>query len=132
MLSPRNSKLRYLQVRTANAYWLLRQGKFRQFLVHLKSEVDIQWENVRSRINDYAEAGAQSRLSFDSQAGARIAPVELPELDSEYIDRRKIQPPSYRPTNLKHAASGTMQADAEVVKDELRRILSSFNVRERG
>jgi hypothetical protein len=132
MLSPKNRKLRYLQVRTTNAYWLLRQGRFRQFLIHLKSEVDIQLESVRSRINNYAEAGVQSRLGSDSRGTVQSAPVPVPDLDSEYIDRRKVQPPSYRPTIFKHAAAVNMQADAGVVRDELRTILSSFNVRERG
>ena len=132
MLSPRNRKLRYFQVRATNAYWLLRQGRFRQFLVHLKSEVDIQLDIVRNRVNSYAEAGVQSRLGSDSQGSVQNAPVAVPDLDSEYIDRRKIQPPSYRPTIFKLAAPVSMRADASVVRDELRTILSSFNVRERG
>jgi hypothetical protein len=132
MLSPRNRKLRYLQVRATNAYWLLRQGRFRQFLIHLKSEVDIQLEIVRGRVNNYAEAGVQARLSSDSQAGAQGAANAVPDLDSEYIDRRKIRPPSYKPTIFKHGAAVSMQADAGVVREELRSILSTFNVRERG
>ena len=80
MLSPRNRKLRYFQVRATNAYWLLRQGRFRQFLVHLKSEVDIQLDIVRNRVNSYAEAGVQSRLGSDSQGGVQNAPVAVPDL----------------------------------------------------
>ena len=131
MLSPRNRKLRYLRDRSANAYLLLRQGNFRQFLVHLKSEVDIQFESVRSRINDYAEVSVQSRLGFDSQEAATGSRIKVADLDSEYIDRRKVQPPSYRPTNLKRVAPVNMKADTEAVKSELRAILSSFNVRKR-
>lgn len=132
MLSPGNRKLRYLKDRSVNAYWLLRQGNIRQFLVHLRSEVDLQLQTARNRINSYAEGGVQSQLGYDSREVGAGAAANLPELDSEYIDRRKLRSPSYRPTTFKQVAPVVMQADAEVVKSELRAITSSFNVRERG
>lgn len=60
------------------------------------------------------------------------APEDLPGFNSQYIDRRKIRPPSYRPTKLKRADTVPMQANPEAVKGELGRILSCSNVRERG
>jgi hypothetical protein len=133
MLSPRNRRLRYLKERSTNAYWLLRQGKFRIFLEMLKMEADLQFSNLRDQVNNYAEGGVQSRLGFDSLVGKKDgASADLPILDSEYIDRRKLRPPSYRPTNLKRADAVAMRANPEAVRGELSRILSSFNVRERG
>lgn len=132
MLSNRNKKLRYLKDRSVNAYWLLRQGNLRQFLIHLRSEMDVQFEFVRDKINDFADAGIQSRLGFDSQNVVAGSVDQVKDLDSEYIDRRKVQPPSYRPTNLKLVAPVELRADSETVKGELRAILSSFTVKERG
>ena len=132
MASSGNKKLRYLKDRSINAYWLLRQGNLRQFLVHLRSEVEFQFGHMRNRINEYAEVGVQSRLSFDSREVAAGTSVQLPDLDSEFIDKRKIQPSSYRPTKFKLVDPINMQADAEVVKSELQAIISSLNVRERG
>ncbi len=129
---PKRRRLRYVKDRAANAYWLLKQGDFKQFLQRLTSEVEFQWENVRTRINNYAEVRSQGQLAFDPPQDAQKAPANVPDLDSEYIDRRKEQPPSYRPTNLKRVPTVVMKADAEEIKGELRAILSSFNVRERG
>tara|TARA_R110002073_G_scaffold305458_1_gene474515 strand:+ start:151 stop:546 length:396 start_codon:yes stop_codon:yes gene_type:complete len=129
---PKNRKMRYVKDRASNAYWLLKQGDFKQFLQRLTSEVEFQLNTVRNRINTYAEVRSQGHIGFDPQGDAPSAPVDLPDLDSEYIDRRKLQPPSYRPTQFKRVETVTMKADAEEVKGELRAILSSFNVRERG
>ena len=131
-MSSKNRKIRYVKDRASNAYWLLKQGDFKQFLQRLSSEVEFQLNNVRNRINTYAEVRSQGQISFDPQSGAPSAPVDVPDLDSEYIDRRKLEPPSYRPTQFKRVETVTMTADSEEVKNELRAILSSFNVRERG
>ena len=101
-------------------------------MLHLRTEVEFQFGHMRNRINEYAEFGVQSRLSFDSREVATGTAVQLPDLDSEFIDMRKVQPSSYRPTMFKLVAPVNMQADAEVVKTELRAIISSLNVRERG
>lgn len=132
VMLPKNRKLRYVKDRASNAYWLLKQGDFKQFLQRLTSEVEFQLGTVRDRVITYAEARSQGQLSFQSQQGGESSPVDVPDLDSEYIDKRKILPPSYRPTQLKRVAPVAMQANAEEVKAELRAILSSFNVRERG
>ena len=131
MLSARDRKIRYLKEKSINAYLLLRDGNFRMFLIHAKSEVNIQFQSVRDRVNDYAEASVQPRLSFDSQGALTKPQMKAPKLDSEYLDGRKLQPPSYRPTNFKRVAPVKMKADTEAVKSELRAILSSANVRER-
>ncbi|MCB1705982.1 MAG: hypothetical protein KDI17_14045 [Halioglobus sp.] len=128
---PKNRKLRYVKDRASNAYWLLKQGDFKRFLERLTGEVEFQLGSVRDRVITYAEARSQGQLSLQSQP-SQEAPAAVPDLDSEYIDRRKILPPSYRPTQFKRVAPVAMQADAEEVKAELRAILSSFNVRERG
>lgn len=132
MLSPRNRKLRYLKERSTNAYWLLRQGQFRVFLEMLKREADLQFGVLRDRVNNYAEVGVQSRLGFDPQASAAARATDIPGLDSEYIDRRKLRPPSYRPTTYKRVDAVAIHANPELVKGELHKILSSFNVKERG
>jgi hypothetical protein len=128
----KNRKVRYLADRATTAYWLLKQGDFREFLARLSTEAGIQFEHVRNRVIGYAESGGQSQLHFDSRGGGARIPVDVKDLDSEYIDRRKLQPPSYRPTGYKRTAPANMKADADELRNELHSILSTFNVRERG
>lgn len=115
MLSRSNRKLRYLKYRSTSAYWLLRQRKFRMLLEMFKREAYFLFEILRKHVIHDSDVVAQSRSGLDSQ----------------YIDRRKLRPPSYRPTTLKCADAVTMQANPEAVKRELGRILSSVHVRER-
>jgi hypothetical protein len=132
MPSRNNRKLQYLKYRATNAYSLLRQRKFREFLGVLKRETHFQFEIVRDRVNNYAEEAVQSRSSRDSYSREdRALPYLQPGLDSGYIDRRKLRPPSYRPTTFKRADIVPMRANPEAVKRELDEILSSLNVRER-
>jgi len=112
MPSSGTGKLQYLKDRSTNALLLLRQGRFRVFVDMFKMEADLQLSVLRQRIGH--------RVNSHSK------------LDSEYIDRRKLRPPSYKPTAIKPAADITMQADPEEVKAELSKILSSFKVKERG
>ncbi|CAA0107461.1 Uncharacterised protein [Halioglobus japonicus] len=128
----KNRRVRYIADRASTAYWLLKQGDFREFMVRLSAEAGLQFEHARNRIIAIADSGGQSQLRYDSNGAGRGLPFNAKELDSEYIDRRKLQPPSYRPTGFKRIAPVNMQADPEVVKGELRAILSSFSVRERG
>jgi hypothetical protein len=131
MLSRSNRKVRYLKYLSAHAYSLLRQRKLKEFLGLLKRQARFQFIILRDRIKSHAEVKALSGVGRDSYARKDAALPDLPDLDSAYIDRRKLRPPSYRPTTLKRAESVPMRANPEAIKRELDEILSSLNVRER-
>jgi hypothetical protein len=97
----------------------------------LKREAYFQFEMFRSRVNHHAELAVKSQSGHNSLASAADALPELPAHGSSYIDRRKLRPPSYRPTTLKGADTVPMQANPEAVKRELGRIRSSLNMRGR-
>ncbi len=131
MLSHTNRKLRYLKSHATNAYSLLRERKYREFMGVLKREARFQFIILRDRIKSHAEVKTLSRVGRESYARKDAALPDLPRLDSAYIDRRKLRPPSYRPTTLKRVESVPMRANPEAIKRELDGILSSLNVRER-
>lgn len=132
MLFRSNRKLRYLKYRSTNAYWLLRQRKFRMLLEMLKREAYFLFNILRNHMRHNSDVVIQSRSGSDSHTRARGALPDLPGGDSEYIDRHKLRSPSYRPTTLKRADGFAMQANPEAVQRELGRILSSVHVRVRS
>jgi hypothetical protein len=132
MLSRRNKKLQYFKELSVNAYWLLRQGKLRAFLELFKREATVQFEVLRNRVNNYAQAGIQTRLGCNSQADAKGVPTDLSSLDSRYFDRHKLRPPSYRPTILKRVDPVPLKANPQALKAQLDTILSSVSAKVRG
>ena len=105
-------KLRYVKDRCINAYWMVRNGKFKLILKSIYIEIE-------HRINVVQEWLTRGEVLDDSQVPA-----------SAYTDQRKVIPPSYRPTNSQASTSIAMQAESAAVAIELESILSTMTVEE--
>lgn len=112
MSSTMNSRIRYVRDRCVNAYWMLRRGKFKLILKSLYVELAHRVEVVRTRLS-------------------RPEPAEPKAvLDSEFVDKRKVLPPSYRPTRAQPPLSIPPRADPEVLAGDLKRILCTISIEE--
>lgn len=106
-------KLDYVKARAANAIWMLKEGDFKLILKSIYLEFYYRVEDVREWVR-------LARLLDDSQV-----------LGSNYANRRKVVPPSPRPTVSAMPQPVAPQADPEVVARELKNVLSSLTVRDR-
>ncbi len=105
-------KLDYVRERAVNAYWMVKEGKFNLIVKNIYLELQYRIEDVREWIR-------LARLLDDDQV-----------LGSNYANRRKVLPPSPRPTESILPPSILPQADPDAVANELRSILSSLTVRD--
>ena len=105
-------KLDYVKERAVNAYWMVKEGKFKQIVKSIYLEIHYRIEDVREWIR-------LARLLDDSQV-----------VGSNYANRRKVLPPSPRPTVSIQSPPVSPQADPDAVAIELRNIVSSLHVRD--
>jgi len=101
-------KIRYLLERSRNALWMLRTGRFKLFIKSLYIEFYPTVEKVRTQLHL----------------------EERQVSDSAFVDKRKVLRPSFRPTASQPSPGVPLQADTEVVADELRQILATLTVQE--
>lgn len=105
-------KFRYVKERCVNAYWMLREGKFKLILQSILAELHHRKESLHTWLK-------RSKVLDDS-----VVPF------SSYTDRRKVLPPSYRPTVSRPPVNVDMQVDREKISNELQSIVSRLKVRE--
>jgi len=105
-------KLDYLRERVVNAYWMLKEGDFKQIVKSIQLEIHYRVEDIREWIR-------LARLLDDDQV-----------LGSNYANRRKVIPPSARPTVSAMYPPISPQADPDAIAIELREILSELPVRD--
>jgi len=105
-------KLDYLRERVVNAYWMVKEGDFKKIVKSIQLEIHYRMEDIREWIR-------LARLLDDSQV-----------LGSNYANRRKVLPPSPRPTVSILSPAVSPQADPDVIATELRDILSTLTVRD--
>lgn len=110
MSSTVSSRIRYVRDRCVNAYWMLRSGKFRLIFKSIYIELA-----HRVRV-------IQTLLTRPKP----LADSEVP--DSAYIDRRKVLPPSYRPTAAQPPLPVPLRADSVAIAAELRKIRSTLAI----
>lgn len=110
MSSPTNSRLRYIKDRCVNAYWMLRTGKFKLIVKSIYIELAHRAKIIQTMLT-------------------RPQPLDDSEVpDSAYINRRKVLPPSYRPTLAQPAIPLPPRADLNVIARDLKRIRSTIAV----
>jgi hypothetical protein len=105
-------KLDYARERVVNAYWMVKEGNLKLIVKSIQLEIHYRMEDVREWIR-------LARLLDDSQV-----------LGSNYANRRKVLPPSPRPTVSILSPPVSPQADPDAIATELRDILSSLTVRD--
>jgi len=105
-------KLDYLRERAVNALWMIKQGDLKLILKSIYLEFHYRIEDVKEWIR-------LARLLDDSQV-----------LGSNYQNRRKVIPPSPRPTRSVPYPEVTPRADPEEIASEIRNILASLTVRD--
>lgn len=105
-------KLIYVKDRCINAYWMLRAGKFKLILKSIDIEISHRiavlqtWFDKTEELDDIQISG------------------------SAYANRRKVLPPSYRPTDSKLGHPVALRSDSVVVSNELKRILQAASIQE--
>ncbi|MEZ5503752.1 MAG: hypothetical protein R3E50_14230 [Halioglobus sp.] len=105
-----NKKIRYVADRCRNAYWMLRNGNFKLIFKSIYVELSHRAAIVRSWL--------QRPMALDDS--------QVP--GSVYVNKRKVVPPSYRPTRSCAPPALESRVDAAVVATQLNQILSSITV----
>jgi hypothetical protein len=112
MSSRRTGGFRYIRDRCVNAYWMLRTGKFKLIAKSIYIELAHRIEVVRTLLS-------KPKPLHDSQVPY-----------SAFIDRRRVLPPSYRPTTAQPPLQVPLRADTAVIARDLRRIVATFSIAE--
>jgi hypothetical protein len=112
MASPLREKIDYIKDRFVNAFWMIRNGKFKLIAKSMFIEVDHRIRQLKTlllhgRNPDYSK---------------------LP--GSAYVNRRKVIPPSYSPTHSRRSPLPTLQVDREIISGELQAIRSDITVQD--
>jgi hypothetical protein len=105
-------KLIYVKDRCINAYWMLRTGKFKLILKSIHIEISHRIGELKTWL----------------EKGEELDDTQIP--GSAYVNRRKVLPPSYRPTDSRLSAPGPMRSDPVVVANELKRILQAVSIKD--
>lgn len=108
MSSPLRDKLGYIKDRCVNAFWMIRNGKFKLIVKSAYIEVEHRLMKLKvlllhGRNPDYSK---------------------LP--GSAYINKRKVIPPSYRPTKSLQSSVPVLQVDQQTIANELDSIRSAL------
>ena len=106
-------KLDYFRERAANAIWMIKKGDLKLILKSIFLELHYRMEDMREWIR-------LARLLDDSQVEG-----------SNYVNRRRIIPPSPCPTGRVMPKTLHTAADPNAVAVELKSIVSSLDVRDR-
>ena len=114
MASPLSEKILYVKDRCVNAFWMLRNGKFKLIVKSLFIEADHRVMKLKTlmlhgRNPDYSN---------------------LP--GSTYVQRRKITPPSYCPTHPARSSDPQISIDKTRLANELEALRSTINLKEPG
>ena len=112
MSSSFSRKIRYVKERCINAYWMLSEGKLKLILHSIMVELRHRRESLQTWLN-------RSDVLDDT---------EVPY--SSYHDRRKVLPPSYRPTVFRAPEDTILQGGGELISQEIQSILSGLKVQE--
>jgi hypothetical protein len=107
-------KIIYVKDRCINAYWMLRTGKFKLILKSIHIEIS------------HRIAALQTWLD----KGEQLDDTQIP--GSAYVNRRKVLPPSYRPTDSRLSAPVPLRSDPVAVANELKRILQAVSIQEKN
>ena len=105
-------KFDYLRERVVNALWMVKEGDFKLILKSIYLEIHYRVEDVKEWIR-------LARLLDDSQVEG-----------SNYSNRRRVIPPSPRPTVSVPFAPVVPMADPGEIARELDDILASLSVRD--
>ena len=132
MPSKLTEKLRYIQDRCSNAYWMLKKGKFKLIWTSIWTEVTHRKEQFqawtgRGNIAHVNIGPAHSPRPVRSQDAGPD-----PDPDSAYTNKRKVFPASYRPTGARLSPVDALQIDNQAVANELRDILSTFTLQKKN
>jgi hypothetical protein len=119
MSSTFSKKIRYYSERCRNAIWMLRTGRFKLFFKSLYIEFYPTVKEVQTLLH---VEEVRTLLHIEERSVA----------DSEFVDKRKLPRPSFRPTVSQPFSEAGMRADSGVVANELRQILSSIKVQEKS
>ena len=109
-----NRKLRYFRDRVVNAWWMLRRGELNSMLRAGFLELRHRAESVQ------AWWYRRRKIDFSKLPG------------SAYADSRKLRPPSYRPTVSRRLAEVPLEADVQVLTEELAELRDSFKIPVKG
>jgi len=101
MVSPVREKIGYVKDRIVNALWMIRHGKFKLIVKSIYIETNHRVMKLKvlilhGRNPDYSK---------------------LP--GSAHVDKRKVIPPSYRPTHSQCAPPPILQVDKKLIADEI-------------
>ena len=106
MSSSSNSRLRYLKDRCINAYWMLRNGKFKLFFSNIKLEMGYGLRVIQPLLNE-------------------VPVFREPQVPgSSYDNKCRVLPPSYRPTVSQRPIAEPLQVDPRLLARELHQALS--------
>ncbi len=110
MASTTGSKIRYVKDRCVNAYWMLRHGKIRLIFKSI-----------------YIELAHRKHLIGNWLAGSR--PLDDSEVPgSAFNDRRRVLPPSIRPTISQPPLPLSLRTDSAALVDELKRLRAIYHI----
>jgi hypothetical protein len=123
-------RMRYLRDRCVNAYWMLRTGKFKLILKSIYIEISYRIERI-IRFLQRIDIQVSIRLKGEEPIlGGNLHLTEHEVPGSAFVDKRKVLPPSYRPTVSYISTRVPLLADSVVVASELKQILSGLSVQE--
>ncbi len=123
-------RMRYLRDRCVNAYWMLRTGKFKLILKSIYIEISYRINRI-IRFLKRIDIQVSIRLKGEESIldnNLQLTGHEVP--GSAFVDKRKVLPPSYRPTVSHISTRVPMLADPVMVASELKQILSGFSFQE--
>jgi hypothetical protein len=114
MSSNLERKLIYVKDRCINAYWMLRTGKFKLILKSIHIEISHRIVALQTW--------------FDK--GETLDDSQVP--GSAYVNRCKVVPPSYKPTDSKLSAPVPLRSESVVVAKQLKEILQTASIQDKN
>lgn len=109
-MSGLTKRLAYLRDRVINAWWMIREGRFRLIV-----------KSVLIEIGHRREA-----LEGWYKRNRPIPESSIPQ--SRFVNTRKVLPSSYRPTDAVLLAEQSLRVDREKIGADLKRIRESFEL----
>lgn len=109
-MSSLSKKLGYLRDRLVNAWWMIREGRFRLMV----KSVFIELGHRREALEGWYKRNRP------------IPESAIPQ--SRFVNTRKVLPSSYRPTGAVLIAEQTLRVDREKIGADLKRIRESFEL----
>lgn len=113
MSSTKSSRIRYVRDRCVNAYWMLRTGKFKLIFKSIYIELAHRAQVIQNMLT-------RPKPLDDSQVPG-----------SAFVNRRKVLPPSYRPTIAQQPLPVPLRIDRDAVAASIQHILSTLQVEDK-